>query len=98
MGQGYIMTKVSNKEINQIGYNILDGIYDKREKNVKSLIGQVRILPYNNYEPDSLYNVIKKLLRNEECEYINYNLYSIENPRILAQLALFTAEYYRFLE
>jgi hypothetical protein len=93
--QAWFMYNLSDEEIQTLGSIIIDEISNNRQKDIKSLVGQLLILQTNNFQSDSLYVVIKRLLNNEESEYFETGSYSFSNPRILAQLALYSIKFYQ---
>ena len=91
------MINIGNKELNKIGHEIIDYISYNRKKDISSLIGQLVALQYNDYDSDSLYNIIDQLLLGNETDYTEISYYTISNPRVLAHYALWSAKYYNLL-
>lgn len=96
--QAWCMIQLSDIKANEIGRSIISDISQNKQKDISSLIGQLRVLPYSESESEYLYNVLKQLSENKENEYKEIGTYTMKNPRILSQLALWSAKYYEHLK
>lgn len=92
--QAWCMIQLPNKKSNQIGKIIIDSISKNREKSISSLIGHLRILPYNEYNSDSLLFDLKNILQKKDKLYLQTDSYNINNSRVIAQLAVWSSIYY----
>ncbi|MBA4849507.1 hypothetical protein [Emticicia sp. BO119] len=96
--QAWCLIQLPNSRTKQIGISLINGISADKKKDISSLVGQLRILPYEDSDAEYLYSIVKKLLENQKTEYSPIGVYNINNPRILAQLSLWVAKYYEYLK
>ncbi len=95
------MSKLDNYKSKEISTNLINEMILNREKTISSLIGYLRILTFNSQLEDSLYNDLSNIVNNTDSLYTQSESYNFENPRVKAQLALWSSLYYkqiRFLE
>ena len=99
--QAWCMSKLDNFKSKEISMNLINEMILNREKTISSLIGYLRILTINSQLEDSLYNDLSNIVNNTDSLYTQSESYNFENPRVKAQLALWSSLYYkqiRFLE
>jgi hypothetical protein len=92
--QACCMIQFDNLGIREIGNKLVKKIERNREKDISSLIGQLRLLSISEFDSDELLTVLKKLIHGEENNYTPVGIYKFDNARISAQLALWSAMYY----
>lgn len=93
--QAWCMNNLYDDELKLYSNLIINNIMLNREKSISSLIGHLRILPFANSFSDSLYIDLVNLNNGTDSTYSFNTSYNMQNPRIISQLAVWTATYYR---
>ena len=96
--QAWCMMKMQNDSLRVIAEELIDDITFNRDTTVSSLIGHLRILPYNEFESDTLFRDLELLMIDSVNHYSQSHVYNMSNQRILSQLALWSAIYYEVLK
>jgi hypothetical protein len=93
--QAWCLMQIPDKSCNLIGKEIIDKVSYEREKNISSLIGHLRVLPYNEYNSDSLFYHLENIINKTDTIYYKQGNYSFSNPRVVSQLAVWAALFYK---
>jgi len=93
--QAWCMTQIDDTESQSISFEIINSILSNRDKSISSLIGHLRILPYATSIEDSIYSDLINIKNATDTVYSDNSSYSFDNPRIVSQLAVWSAKYYR---
>ncbi len=93
--QAWCLMQLPNERANEIGMQIIDHLTLNREKSLSSLIGHLRILPYNDRNANEIFSEIDDLLNQPEDSGEDGGTYVLSSPRIIAQLAVHCSAYYK---
>lgn len=93
--QAWCMMQMSDDSLRTIGDKLITDISFNRDTTVSALIGHLRLLPFNDFESDTLFNDLLLLMADSANHYSQSQVYNVSNPRILSQLALWSAVYYK---
>ncbi len=89
------MTQIDDTESQSISFEIINSIITNRDKSISSLIGHLRVLPYASSIEDSIYSDLINIKNETDTVYSDNSSYDFDNPRVVSQLAVWSAKYYR---
>ncbi|WNB17741.1 hypothetical protein [Marivirga arenosa] len=97
--QVWCMLDLDKSKLDVIAEEILDSLIVNREKTISALIGQLRLLTYNDTNANSIMTELLLLLSNHKPTLDEYKIINkLDNPRELAQLAVWSAVYSKYLQ